>query len=75
VATTLVVSVALGWACWRLLVQERAMDERRALDAAESLATGITAAVRGRLAEAAERLTGLPTHPAQPEPKATTTVR
>jgi signal transduction histidine kinase len=68
VATTLVVSVALGWAGWRLVVQERAIDERRALDAAESLATGITAAVRGRLAEAGERLNGLLTPPARPEP-------
>ena len=56
--TTVVVTIALGWAGWRLLDQQRALDEQRARDRVESAADAVVAGVQGKLAEAAERLSG-----------------
>jgi signal transduction histidine kinase len=55
-ATTIVVTAALCWAGWRLLDQQRAIDEQRAREQLESSADAIAAGVRGKLAEAGERL-------------------
>jgi signal transduction histidine kinase len=56
VATTVVVTAALGWAASRLLDQQRAIDDQRAREQVESGADAITAQIRGTLAEAGERL-------------------
>ena len=58
VATTLVVTAALGWFGWRLLDQQRSIDEQRAREQLETGANAIAAGIRGKLAEAAERLGG-----------------
>jgi nitrogen-specific signal transduction histidine kinase len=68
VATTLVVSAALGWAGWRLLDQERALDEQRTRDRIESAADALAAGIRGKLAEAGERLSGWLSDPSAPVP-------
>jgi signal transduction histidine kinase len=64
VSTTVVVTVALCWAGWRLLDQQRAIDEQRARQQLESGADAIAAEVRGKLAEAGERLSGWLSNPA-----------
>ena len=56
-ATTVVVTAALCWAGWRLLDQQRAIDDQRAREQLETRADAIAATVRGKLAEAGERLT------------------
>ena len=71
VSTTIVVTAALGWAGWRLLDQQRAIDEQRARDQAESVADAVAAGVRGKLAEAGERLSGWVSNPASPSPRST----
>lgn len=58
VTTTTVVTAALCWAGWRLLDQQRAIDEQRARQQLESAADAVAAGVRGKLAEAGERLSG-----------------
>ena len=68
VATTVVVTAALCWAGWRLLDQQRAIDDQRARAQLESGADAIAAAVRGRLAEAGERLTAWPAAPSSAVP-------
>ncbi|MBI3490414.1 MAG: hypothetical protein HY047_01235 [Acidobacteria bacterium] len=67
-ATTIVVTAALGWAGWRLLDQQRAIDEQRAREQLESRADAIAAGVRGKLAEAGERLSGWLSNPASSPP-------
>lgn len=67
-ATTIVVTSALGWAGWRLLDQQRAIDEQRARAQLEISADAIAAGVRGKLAEAGERLSGWLTNPASSPP-------
>ena len=47
--TTVVVTVALSWAGWRLLNQQRVIDEQRTADS-------LAAAIRGKLAETGDRL-------------------
>jgi signal transduction histidine kinase len=66
--TTVVVTAALGWAGWRLLDQQRALDEQRAQDRVESAADAVAAGVQGRLADAAERLSGWVATPSSPVP-------
>jgi len=56
VATTVVVTAALGWAGWRLLNQQRAIDEQRAREQLEISADAIASTVSGTLAEAGEWL-------------------
>jgi signal transduction histidine kinase len=68
VATTVIVTAALGWAGWRLLDQQRSIDDQRARDQLESGADAIAAVVRGRLAEAGERLTAWPASADAPPP-------
>lgn len=68
VSTTIVVTAALGWAGWRLLVQQRAIDEQRARDRLESTADAMAAGIRGRLAEAGERLSGWLSNPSGAPP-------
>ena len=68
VATTMVVTVALCWFGWRLLVQQRAIDEQRARDQLEVGADAMAAGIRGKLAEAGERLSGWLSNPASSAP-------
>lgn len=63
-----VVTAALVWAGWRLLDQQRAIDEQRARGQAESAADAVAAGIRGRLAEAGERLSGWISDPTAPVP-------
>ena len=65
-ATTLVVTVALCWAGWRLLDQQRTIDKQREREQLENRADAIAAGIRGRLAEAGERLAGWLSDPATP---------
>ena len=55
-ATTVVITAALGWAGWRLLNQQRAIDEQRAREQVEGAADASAADIRGKLAEAGDRL-------------------
>jgi len=68
VTTTMVITAALCWAGWRLLDQQRAIDEQRARAQLESSADTIAAGVRGKLAEAGERLSGWLSTPASSPP-------
>jgi signal transduction histidine kinase len=61
--TTVVVTAALGWAGWRLLEQQRVLDEQRERDQAERAADAVAAGIRGKLAEAGERLSGWVANP------------
>ena len=68
VATTVVVTAALGWFGWRLLDQQRAIDEQRTREQLESRADAVTAQIRGKLVEAGERLSGWLSGPRSPAP-------
>jgi signal transduction histidine kinase len=68
VATTAVVTASLCWAGWRLLDQQRAIDDQRAREQLENGADAIAAVVRGRLAEAGEGLTAWPASSQAPPP-------
>jgi two-component system phosphate regulon sensor histidine kinase PhoR len=56
VATTVLVSATLAWFGWRLLDQQQAVDEQRARQQLEATADALAAGIRGRLAEAGDRL-------------------
>ena len=58
VSTSVVVTMALGWAGWRLLDQQRAIDEQRARDRLEHAADALAAGFLGKLADTGERLSG-----------------
>lgn len=62
-STTLVVTAALSWGGWRLLDQQRAIDDQRAHEQVESAADAVAAGIRGKLAEAGERLSGWVSNP------------
>lgn len=64
--TTLVVTAALCWAAWRLLDQQQTIDKQREREQLENRADAIAAGIRGRLAEAGERLAGWLSDPASP---------
>jgi signal transduction histidine kinase len=64
----MVVSGALGWAGWRLLHQQAVIDQQHARDQADSVADAVAAGIRGRLAEAGERLTGWVSNPSAAVP-------
>jgi two-component system phosphate regulon sensor histidine kinase PhoR len=66
VATTIVVTAALGWAGWRLLDQQRAIDEQRVREQLEMSADAIASRVSGTLAEAGEWLGGWASSPTSP---------
>ena len=68
ILTTLLVSAVVTGAGWRLLVQQRAIDERRAHDQAESAADAAVAGMRSRLAEAGERLSTWVSNPTMTAP-------
>ena len=68
ISTTLVVTVALLWAGWRLLGQQQAIDEQSARGQADSAADAVAAGIRGKLAEAGERLSGWVSDPSAPVP-------
>jgi len=68
VATTIIVTAALGWAGWRLLDQQRAIDEQRAREQLEMSADAIASRVSGALAEAGEWLSGWASGPASLPP-------
>jgi signal transduction histidine kinase len=65
-ATTLVVTSALCWGGWRLLDQQRTIDKQRQREQLENRADAIAAGIRGRLAEAGERLAGWLSDPVSP---------
>ena len=67
--TTIVVTVALGWAGWRLLDQQRALDDQREWDRIESSADALAADVRSTLAETGERLSAWLADPAARPPR------
>ena len=69
VVTTVIVTTALVWAGWRLLDQQQALDEQRARSQADSAADAVAAGIRGKLAEAGERLSGWVSNPATPVPQ------
>ena len=62
------VSAALGWFGWRLLNQQRAIDEQRVREQLESSADALAGGIRGRLAEAGERLRGWLSSPTMSAP-------
>jgi two-component system, OmpR family, phosphate regulon sensor histidine kinase PhoR len=66
--TTIVVTVALGWAAWRLLDQQRAIDEQRAREQLEISADAIASRVGGALAEAGDWLSEWASSPASSPP-------
>jgi signal transduction histidine kinase len=68
VSTAVVVTAAVGWAGWRLLDQERALDARRARDQTENAADAVAAGVRSKLADAGERLSGWVANPSSSGP-------
>ncbi|MBI2186908.1 MAG: HAMP domain-containing histidine kinase [Acidobacteria bacterium] len=68
VATTIVVTVALCWAGWRLLDQQHAIDDQRAREQLESSADAIAAGIQGKVADAGERLSGWLSNPASLPP-------
>jgi signal transduction histidine kinase len=63
VVTTAVVTAALSWAGWRLLEQQRAIDDQRAQQTLDAAAASIAASIRGRLAEAGDRLSAVVASP------------
>jgi hypothetical protein len=68
VSTTVVVTAALGWAGWRLLDQQRKIDEQLARDQAERVADAVAAGIREQLAAAGERLSGWVSNPSSAVP-------
>jgi hypothetical protein len=65
-ATALVVTLVLAWFGWRNLEQEGAIEAQRARERMESGADAMAAGIRGKLAEAAERLSGWISNPDAP---------
>ena len=68
IATTVVVTAALVWGGWRLVDQQQALDEQTARRQAESAADALAAGIRGKLAEAGERLSAWVSNPSAPVP-------
>lgn len=68
-ATTVVVTVAVCWAGWRLLDQQRAIDEQRAREQLDSSADAIASRITGRLAETGEWLSAWVASPASLPPE------
>ena len=67
-STAVVVTVALGWAGWRLLDQQRAIDEQRTRERLESTADTAAASFLRRLAETGERLSAWVSSPSSALP-------
>ena len=61
-------TIALSWAGWRLLSQQRDIDQQREQERLGSTAESIAAAMRGELAETGERLSLATAIPAAPLP-------
>ncbi len=68
VATSVVLTAALGWFGWRLHDQQRALDARRDVERTEAAADAVAASIRGRLAEVGERLSEWLANPGLPPP-------
>jgi signal transduction histidine kinase len=68
-ATSITVTAVLLWFGLRSLDQERAVERQRQRERMESAADAIAATVRGRLAEAGERLTTWISNPGSPLPR------
>ena len=66
--TSTVVTLALGWFGLRNLEQESAIERQRARERLENGADAIAAGIRGKLAEAGERLSGWISSPGSPAP-------
>jgi signal transduction histidine kinase len=56
IATASVISLALGWAGWRLIDQQRQLDARLLGEQADAVASGMAAGIRERLADFGDRL-------------------
>lgn len=68
IVTTLVVTIALSWAGWRLLNQQRSIDQQRAQEQLGATAKSMVATLRGKLAETGERLSQAAANPMAPLP-------
>ncbi len=68
VGTTAIITGALVWGGWRLLDQQRAIEEQRARDQLETAAGAIAAGITGTLADAGERLSVWLATPGGPAP-------
>jgi signal transduction histidine kinase len=72
VATSVVVSVALGWFGWLLVTSQRALEDKAAREqtiaTAEATADAIAAGLRGRLADAGDRLSAWLSNPTSGAP-------
>jgi signal transduction histidine kinase len=68
IVTTVVVTVALSLAGWRLLELQRDSDQQRAQKQREAAAESIAATIRTRLAESGERLSQAATNPLEDLP-------
>lgn len=66
--TSTVVTIALVWFGLRSLEQEQAVDHQQARERVENGADAIAAGIRGKLAEAGERLSDWVSHPGSPSP-------
>jgi len=66
VITTAAVTVALSWAAWRLIHQQRDIDEQRAQEQLGAAAESMAARIRGKLAETGERLSQAAANPTAP---------
>jgi len=66
VITTAAVTVALSWAAWRLIHQQRDIDEQRAQEQLGAAAESMAARIRGKLAETGERLSQAAVNPSAP---------
>ncbi len=64
--TTVVITVALSWAGWRLLEQQRDIDEQQAQRQLEAAAEIVAAGIRGKLAETGDKLSAALANPQQP---------
>ncbi len=70
-ATTALVTLALGWFGWRTLQQESAIQRERLREGLETGADAMAAKINGKLAESGERLSGWLAHPETSPPDVT----
>ncbi|MEX2270691.1 MAG: hypothetical protein WD690_04440, partial [Vicinamibacterales bacterium] len=68
VGTTAIVTGALVWGGWRLLDQQRAIDEQQSRERLETAADALASGITGRLAEAGDRLSVWLSNPDGPLP-------
>ena len=66
IVTTVVVTIALSWAGWRLMNLQRDSDQRRVQEQRVAAADNMAAIIRGKLAETGERLSQAAANPTAP---------